>query len=200
MAPALLSDDISTSAHVHKDLNQFPLKQPLFPHNAETEAYAISQDEADPLRPFREKFIIPTKSGLKHASIQPQLNEPGRAESDECIYFCGNSLGLQPKATASYLQTQLQTWSSLAVTGHFTQPAGSPLKPWQNMAEFAAEQCSRIVGAKPEEVAIANTLTVNLHLLMASFYRPEGKRCKILLEGRAFPSDHVSFSWKRFLA
>jgi kynureninase len=78
------------------------------------------------------------------------------------------------------------------VAGHFTELEESPLKPWQSMADFAAEQSCRLVGALPGEVAIANTLTVNLHLLMASFYRPTGKRNKILLEWKAFPSDHVS--------
>lgn len=111
---------------------------------------------------------------------------------EDGIYFCGNSLGLQPKAIAKYVQAQLDTWASIAVGGHFTQLEESPLKPWQSLADFAAEQSSRLVGALPSEVAIANTLTVNLHLLMASFYRPTPKRNKVLLEWKAFPSDHVS--------
>ena len=91
-----------------------------------------------------------------------------------------------------YIQAQLDTWASVAVGGHFTELEESPLRPWQSMAEFAAEQSCRLVGALPSEVAIENTLSVNLHLLMASFYRPTPTRNKILLEWKAFPSDHVS--------
>jgi kynureninase len=99
---------------------------------------------------------------------------------------------LQPKCTARYIQAQLDTWASIAVAGHFTQLEDSPLKPWQSMADYAAEQSCRLVGALAEEVTVQNTLTVNLHLLMASFYRPTPAKKKILLEWKAFPSDHVS--------
>lgn len=110
---------------------------------------------------------------------------------EQSIYFCGNSLGLQPKATREYLDAQLNTWASIGVNGHFTNLEKSPLTQWQSLAEHAAEMSAPLVGAKPEEVAIMGSLTMNLHLLMASFYKPTEKRHKIILEWKAFPSDHV---------
>ncbi len=111
---------------------------------------------------------------------------------EQCIYFCGNSLGLQPKAAKSYLGAHLDTWASLGVNGHFTELEDSPLTEWQSMAEMTAKQSARLVGALPDEVAIMGSLTMNLHLLMASFYNPTPMRHKIILEWKAFPSDHVS--------
>ncbi|KAI1616984.1 putative kynureninase [Exophiala viscosa] len=157
-----------------------------FPDNADSEEYARSLDSSDPLRTFREKFIIPSKASLKRKSLAAIEND------QDGIYFCGNSLGLQPKCMSRYIQAQLDTWSSIGVAGHFTELEESPLKPWQSMADFAAEQSCRLVGAVTGEVAIANTLTVNLHLLMASFYQPTATRNKILLEWKAFPSDHYA--------
>jgi kynureninase len=113
------------------------------------------------------------------------------SQDEQGIYFCGNSLGLQPKCTKEYIQAQLDTWSSINVYGHFRELENSPLRPWQSLADSVAGQSAAIVGAKKGEVAIANTLSVNLHLLMASFYRPTSTRNKILLEWKAFPSDHV---------
>jgi kynureninase len=110
---------------------------------------------------------------------------------DPSIYFCGNSLGLQPRAVARYLEAHLDTWSSIGVVGHFRDLEDSPLTQWQLLAEQAAAQMSRLVGAAPEEVAAMGTLTTNLHLLLASFYTPSEKRHKILLDWKAFPSDHV---------
>ncbi|KAL1652020.1 Kynureninase (L-kynurenine hydrolase) [Diplodia intermedia] len=161
--------------------------KPQFPADADSESYAQQLDSQDHLRSFRDKFIIPSKANLRSKS----LAKPGLSPEDG-IYFCGNSLGLQPKAVSKYIEAQLDTWSGIGVYGHFTQLEESPLKPWQLMAETAAEQSARIVGAKPEEVAIMNTLTVNLHMLMASFYKPAGQRTKILLEWKAFPSDHYA--------
>lgn len=110
---------------------------------------------------------------------------------DPCIYFCGNSLGLQPKATARYLEVQLDTWSSVGVEGHFIDLEDSPLSQWQLLAEQAATSMSKMVGAAPDEVAAMGSLTANLHLLLASFYRPVEGKHKILLDWKAFPSDHV---------
>lgn len=90
------------------------------------------------------------------------------------------------------MEAQLDTWSSVAVAGHFTDLEDSPLTSWQLLAEQAAASMSKIVGAKPDEVAAMNSLTVNLHLLLASFYKPAGRKNKILLDWKAFPSDHVS--------
>lgn len=158
-----------------------------FPEDANSLHYAQLQDAKDPLRHLRSEYIIPSKANLRSRKLaKPSLSQ------DDGIYFCGNSLGLQPKAMQTYVQAQLDTWSSIGVQGHFAQIEDSPLKPWQDMAKSAATSMSRIVGAKPEEVAAMNTLTVNLHLLMASFYKPTGKKSKILLEWKAFPSDHYA--------
>jgi kynureninase len=188
MAPGILNEQpqhtsfTNTASHSSKH---------VFPTDADSLAYAQSLDEQDPLRSFRSKFIIPTKASLK---AQSYPTPAPTAEDEEAVYLCGNSLGLQPKRTAEYLAAYLSTWSSLAVTGHFKALRQSPIiEPWQSLADAAARQTLPLVGAVEGEVAIANTLTVNLHLLMASFYRPSGKKTKVLLEGRAFPSDHVSF-------
>jgi len=158
-----------------------------FPDDANTLEYARSQDAKDPIRYLRSEYIIPSKANLRAR----KLAKPGLS-NDEGIYFCGNSLGLQPKAMQAYIQAQLDTWSSIGVQGHFADIGDSPLPPWQHMAENAAKSMARVVGALPEEVAAMNTLTINLHLLMASFYRPSAKKSKVLLEWKAFPSDHYA--------
>lgn len=184
MAPGILeASEPQTSRVVPKH---------VFPENSDSAEYARSLDASDPLREFRHKFLIPSKTSLKTTSLsKPDHKTPTNGDDEEGIYFCGNSLGLQPKCMSQYIQAQLDTWSSINVYGHFRELENSPLKPWQSLAEAAAEKSSRIVGALKEEVAIENTLSVNLHLLMASFYRPTPKRNKILLEWKAFPSDHV---------
>lgn len=93
------------------------------------------------------------------------------------------------------MEAQLDTWSSIAVCGHFTDLEDSPLKQWQLLADQAAGSMCKIVGAAPEEVTAMGTLTMNLHLLLASFYKPTEPKCKILLDWKAFPSDHVSFDY-----
>lgn len=109
------------------------------------------------------------------------------------MYFCGNSLGLQPKAVRVHLEAQLETWASVGVHGHFTGLDNSPLgASWQDMAADLAAKSVPIVGAAgPDEVAIMNTLTANLHFMMASFYRPTAARHKIIAEWKPFPSDTV---------
>ncbi|KNG86873.1 putative kynureninase [Aspergillus nomiae NRRL 13137] len=161
--------------------------KPVFPENAGSKEYAASLDAADPLASFREKFIIPSKANVN----SKKLAKPGLS-SDPCIYFCGNSLGIQPKATAKYLEAQLDTWSSIGVSGHFVELEGSPLKSWQLLSEQAAASMSKIVGAQADEVAAMGTLTANLHLLLASFYKPTPTKHKILLDWKAFPSDHYA--------
>jgi kynureninase len=121
-------------------------------------------------------------------------NETGLS-ADPCIYFCGNSLGLQPKATSRYVEAHLDTWSSIGVNGHFVDLEDSPMVQWQLLSEQAARDMSRLVGAAPEEVAAMGTLTTNLHLLLASFYTPSNGKHKIILDWKAFPSDHVRFSF-----
>lgn len=90
-----------------------------------------------------------------------------------------------------YIEAQLDTWSSIGVAGHFTDLEDSPLRQWQLLSEQAAASMSKLVGAAPEEVAAMGTLTANLHILLASFYKPTATRHKILMDWKAFPSDHV---------
>lgn len=108
------------------------------------------------------------------------------------IYLCGNSLGLQPIRTAARIQQYLSTWASQGVFGHFKPLSASPLPTWLDVDDEAAEKIAPIVGASKDEVAVMQTLTANLHLLMASFYTPTKERYKIIIESKAFPSDHVS--------
>jgi len=130
-------------------------------------AFAKQMDEQDSLSKFRSKFYIPTqKNGEPH------------------IYLCGNSLGLQPKTTAAHINQELTDWKNYGVEGHFKAQ-----NPWMPYHEFLTEKMAKVVGAKPEEVVVMNTLSVNLHLMMVSFYRPTAKRFKILIEEHAFPSD-----------
>jgi len=132
--------------------------------------FARSLDDVDPLRKFRERFFIPRHNGK------------------DCIYFTGNSLGLQPRATAQYVQQELDDWARLGVEGHF-----QARNPWLPYHEIFPIQLSKIVGAKENEVVAMNQLTVNLHLLMVTFYRPAGGRYKIICEAKAFPSDQYAF-------
>lgn len=129
--------------------------------------FAKEQDQNDPLRRFRSQFHIPKdKNG------------------EEQVYLCGNSLGLQPKLTQEYIQQELEDWSNLGVEGHTEAK-----NPWMPYHEFLTEKMAKIVGAKPSEVVMMNTLSVNLHLMMVSFYQPTSERFKIIIESDAFPSD-----------
>lgn len=143
----------------------YPVMNP-FAHQG-TLQYAQSQDASDPLSPFRKRFYIPKD-----------------AQQNELVYLCGNSLGLQPKTTQQYIQQELDDWAKLGVEGHT-----DARNPWMPYHEFLTESMAKIVGAKPSEVVVMNTLTTNLHLLMVSFYRPTPKRYKIVIESDAFPSD-----------
>lgn len=129
--------------------------------------FAKELDQLDPLADFRNQFHIPK-------------NQDGT----EQIYLCGNSLGLQPKKTKEYLQEELNDWANLGVEGHTEAK-----HPWMPYHEFLTEKMAKIVGAKPTEVVMMNTLSVNLHLMMVSFYRPTTKKYKIVIESDAFPSD-----------
>ncbi len=128
--------------------------------------FAQKLDREDRLASYREQFIFPQVNGK------------------DVIYFVGNSLGLQPKSAKKYVDEIMNSWAELGVEGHFYAE-----KPWWDYHERFSEKLSKVVGAKPEEVTVMNTLTVNLHLLMVSFYRPTPKRFKILCEEKAFPSD-----------
>ncbi|WP_430613874.1 kynureninase [Flavobacterium sp. JP2137] len=128
--------------------------------------FAQALDQQDVLSKYREEFNFPKVNGK------------------QVIYFTGNSLGLQPKRAVTYVNEVMKDWAELAVEGHFYAE-----KPWWDYHERFSEPLSKIVGAKPSEVTVMNTLTVNLHLMMASFYRPTAKKFKILCEEKAFPSD-----------
>lgn len=132
--------------------------------------FAAKMDAANPLARFRERFYIPR---------QPN--------GEEVIYFTGNSLGLQPKTTREYVDQELKDWETLGVEGHLHAQ-----HPWLPYHEFLTEQMARVVGAKAIETVVMNSLTVNLHLLMVSFYRPSGERNKIVIEKGAFPSDQYA--------
>ncbi len=132
--------------------------------------FAEKMDLDDPLKGFREKFHIPkTKEGK------------------DVIYFAGNSLGLQPKTVRSYVEQELADWESMGVEGHIHAK-----HPWLPYHEFLTENTAMLVGALPEEVVNMNSLTVNLHLMLVSFYRPNKSRFKIMIESNAFPSDHYA--------
>lgn len=163
-----------------------------------SELFARQQDEKDELSKLRAEFIIPSKGDLRNKKygFQSKVKESGKTASqqddhEESIYFCGNSLGLQPRKTRDYVNRYLDTWASKGVFGHFTDYEGG-LPPWLHLDDATKQQSSKIVGALPSEVVVMETLTANLHLLMSSFYRPTADRWKIIIEGKAFPSDHVS--------
>lgn len=136
-----------------------------------TLAYAQDLDARDPLRAFRNEFHFPQHEGR------------------EVIYFTGNSLGLQPKAAADALKQEMDDWARLGVEGHFHAK-----HPWYSYHEELTASSARLVGAKEAEVVVMNQLTSNLHFLLVSFYRPTGKRVRILTEKRPFPSDTYAFA------
>jgi kynureninase len=131
--------------------------------------WARAQDTADPLRAFRDEFLIPPHQGR------------------DSHYFCGNSLGLQPRAVREALNAELDDWGALAVEGHFKVRL-----PWLDYHEFVRDDLAALVGALPSEVVAMNTLGVNLHLMMVSFYRPTLERHAILIEAGAFPTDRYA--------
>lgn len=155
-----------------------------------TRSWALEADRLDPLSSFRSQFNIPTLADIHRPTLKAPSNEPA---SEPCTYLCGNSLGVQPKNTSRLINTFLRQWSTKGVKGHFVEHSDSELAPFLHVDDRAAELMAPIVGAKTEEVAVMGTLTANLHLLMASFYRPnKAARYKIMLEGKAFPSDHFA--------
>lgn len=131
--------------------------------------FARQSDATDPLTSYRSKFHIPQHHG------------------EDMVYFTGNSLGLQPKTTREYLMQELNDWAAYGVEGHFLAK-----NPWVSYHEILTDKTAKLVGALPSEVVMMNQLTVNLHLLMVSFYRPTKQRYKILCEAKAFPSDQYA--------
>ena len=156
-----------------------------------TVAWAEEQDHLDPLSRFRSEFHIPTQTDLQRPTLAKSPDEPAAPPS---IYLCGNSLGVQPQRTATVIDEFLTQWRLKGVKGHFVEHRDSQLAPWLHIDDHAAKLMAPIVGAQVSEVAVMGTLTGNLHLLMSSFYRPnkEKGRWKIMLEGKAFPSDHFA--------
>ena len=138
-------------------------------HFEDSLSFAQAIDKQDPLKEYRSKFYIPQHQG------------------EDCIYFCGNSLGLQAKSVEKYIQQELDDWKKFGVEGHFDGK-----NPWMHYHHFVEKQAAKIVGASKEEVIVMNTLSVNLNLLMVSFYRPSKCRFKIMIEADAFPSDHYA--------
>jgi len=134
-----------------------------------SEAHALQQDSQDDLRHFREQFFIPQHEGRDQA------------------YFCGNSLGLQPKSLPAALTEELNNWAENGVEGHFNGK-----HPWMPYHEFVRDSLASVVGAMPSEVVAMNSLSVNLHLMMVSFYQPSKERNAILIEAGAFPSDRYA--------
>ncbi|GFD76042.1 kynureninase [Tenacibaculum sp. KUL113] len=132
--------------------------------------YAQQQDKEDKLAHLRAQFHIP--------------KDP---KGNDWLYFTGNSLGLQPKQTQQYIQQELDDWAKYGVEGHF-----EARNPWMPYHEFLTNSMAKIVGAKPLEVVVMNTLTTNLHLLMVSFYQPTKTKYKIVIESDAFPSDRYA--------
>ncbi|HEY1657223.1 MAG TPA: kynureninase [Candidatus Sulfotelmatobacter sp.] len=133
------------------------------------EDFALAMDARDSLKECRDLFFIPKFNGA------------------DCVYLSGHSLGLQPKSVAAYIQEGLNDWAELGVEGHFHAK-----HPWMPYHRCLREQTAKLVGGKPDEVVVMNSLTVNLHLMMVSFYRPTSSRNKILIERGAFPSDQYA--------
>ena len=151
--------------------------------------YATERDNKDPLGHLRDQFIIPSRGDLARRTLQSSAPEEDSIQPS--TYLCGNSLGLQPRLTQQYFRQYLGTWATKGVYGHFKEVNDTSLPPWLNVDDDLQEDMAKIIGAKAAEVAVMQTLTANLHLMMASFYRPTKERWKIILEGKAFPSDHV---------
>ncbi|MEO7073529.1 MAG: kynureninase [Rhodanobacter sp.] len=139
-----------------------------------TTSWAQAADAADPLRSFRDEFLIPP-------------HETADAGTGDSVYLCGNSLGLQPRAVREAVNAEMTYWGELGVEGHFKGRL-----PWMDYHEFVRDDLARVVGAQPSEVVAMNTLGVNLHLMMVSFYRPTAARPAILIEAGAFPTDRYA--------
>ncbi len=142
------------------------------------EDFAIAMDATRSVEGYRERFLFPKTTG------------------GDCVYLCGHSLGLQPRTAAAYIEQELKDWAELGVEGHFHAK-----NPWMPYHRLLCQQTAELVGAKPIEVVVMNSLTVNLHLMMVSFYRPTAKRYKIVVERGSVPFRPVcdaiadSLSW-----
>jgi kynureninase len=148
-----------------------------------TLGYAQQQDREDELQSFRSRFYFPTFNDRSDG----RTGSGGSSGSGEVIYFCGNSLGLQPREAEDYLRQELVDWRTMAIDGYWQAH-----NPWMTYPAVLRGPLARIVGALEDEITVMNALTVNLHLLLLSFYRPTAGRYKILVEAGAFPSDQYA--------
>lgn len=154
--------------------------------NSNTLEWAKNKDANDPLSRFRAEFLFPKSNGSNKDKngAKENITKDDQDHGKDVLYFAGHSLGLMPKRTSAAIQAELDAWGEFGVEGHFKSK-----NPWVNYHEFVTASLARLVGAKESEVVAMNSLTVNLHLMMTSFYRPHGQRNKILIERNAFPSD-----------
>ncbi|KAJ5768707.1 Kynureninase (L-kynurenine hydrolase) [Penicillium odoratum] len=159
-----------------------------FPFSEERE-FAQLMDQNDPLNHFREGFFIPSKTNLESSHGQAtSLSQ----ETDPGIYLCGNQIGLQPRQAPLLIEHHLRTWATQGMYGLTKKIGESPLPTWGEMDQAAARLMAPIVGANPHEVSVMGGLTANLHILLASFYRPVGERSKVILERDTFSSDYYA--------
>ncbi|KAG0168969.1 Kynureninase (L-kynurenine hydrolase) [Apophysomyces sp. BC1034] len=150
--------------------------------------FAEELDREDSLAKFRDEFAIPTR---RQVSGKEPVAENDSDLDQSCTYLCGNSLGLMPKRSRELVIQELDVWAARGVEGHWNHPHG---RPWVTIDEVVKEPLAHLVGAKPLEVTAMNTLTSNLHAMLVTFYRPTSERFKILIEKKAFPSDHYAVS------
>jgi len=148
-----------------------------------TLAYAQQQDREDELKGFRSRFYFPRDE----SKVRPDGQTAAGGFGGEVIYFCGNSLGLQPREAEDYIRQELVDWREMAIDGYWRAR-----NPWMTYPAVLRAPLARIVGALEEEITVMNALTVNLHLLLLSFYRPTAGRYKVLVEAGAFPSDQYA--------
>ncbi|XP_061089388.1 kynureninase isoform X2 [Conger conger] len=170
--------DSSPSDSTHKVLERVSAELGSTPTSHDVAVYL---DKQDPLQHLRKQFLVPRVGDLSPSDLSLVDG------TKDCIYFVGNSLGLQPKSARKYIDEELDKWAKTGIHGHMEGG-----RPWAYAENTLEDLMANVVGAKPGEVALMNGLTVNLHLLLLSFYRPTAERHKILIEDKAFPSDHYA--------
>ncbi|KAH8800673.1 pyridoxal phosphate-dependent transferase [Xylogone sp. PMI_703] len=143
--------------------------------------HAIAKDLEDPLRHLRDEFWVPMRTASNH-----------KTEPSPCLYFAGHAMGLQPRTTRELIQHHLDSWAAYGAGAAVETPPGSPLLPWGLVDDAVAKQMAHIVGAQPSETVVMGSTTTNLHLLMGAFYRPDGAKCKVIMEKVTFSSDYIA--------
>lgn len=204
---------IENEREFHSKLTKFAAS---FSCSLEDKSFAKNMDSIDPFKQYRDKFYFPkakhsdshhenAATHFDHHQSNPtppitstssqnnnnnNNNTNNNNSQESSLYLCGNSLGLQPKSLEKLMMEELQVWRDYGVEGHFDHPYN---RPWLKIDENVLEQSCRLVGAETNEVAVMNSLSLNIHLLFVPFYRPNPKRFKILIEWDSFPSDLVCF-------